>query len=211
VIEGVSAADAAAGLAEVGRLLRAGPAWPFGDLVPGGYGTLVVDAPWAYHYTQRLGGRGRRQAGPGRTYSTLSIDELAALPVGELAGQRAHLWLWCTNKVLATGAHAPLLEAWGFDRAITMATWCKQGQPGIGTYLRGSTEHAVLAVRGWGTTPDVPWPSTWWLDRRRAHSVKPPSFGDIVERVSPGPYVELFARQQRLGWDSWGWGHETHG
>ncbi|HEV2929130.1 MAG TPA: MT-A70 family methyltransferase, partial [Propionibacteriaceae bacterium] len=86
--------------------------------------------------------------------------------------------------------------------------WCKPGGNGLGKYLRNSTEHAILAVRGWGTLPATPVPSSWFISERKGHSVKPATFGDIVERVSPGPYVELFARQQRLGWASWGHGHE---
>jgi N6-adenosine-specific RNA methylase IME4 len=179
--------------------------WALDPLEPGAYRTIVCDPPWRYAQTERLGARGRRRASPG-AYSSLTPGQLAALPVGDLVDQSGHCWLWTTNAVLAAGRHRSVLEAWGF-RPLTVVTWCKSGA-GLGKYLRSTTEHAVLAVKGWGTVPEVPATSTWWQWERGAHSVKPPGFGDLVERVSPGPYVELFARQQRLGWSSWGLGYE---
>lgn len=182
--------------------------WPFQWLTPGGYGAVVIDAPWDHGITQRLGGRNRRPAAGWRRYSTLTPTELADLPVGELLGDAGHVWLWVTNQVLAAGAHGPVLDAWGV-RPVTTVTWCKTGAPGLGRYLRNTTESVVLGVKGWGSVPDQPGPSTWFEAARAGHSVKPAAFGDLVERISPGPWVELFARQQRLGWASWGWGHET--
>ena len=182
--------------------------WPFHPLEPGSYGTVCVDPPWRYPHPQRLGGKGRRRAGPKFDYSTMGIDELAQLPVGDLLGDAGHLYLWITNAHLLAGAHVPLLDAWRV-RPITMLTWCKTGAPGLGWYARNTTEHAVLAVKGWGSLPAVPAPSTWFTAARAGHSVKPLAFGDLVEQVSPGPYCELFQRQGRLGWVGWGWGHET--
>ena len=182
--------------------------WPFHPLEPGSYGTVVCDPPWRFDITQRLGGRGRRPNAARRQYSTLTPAEIAALPVGDLVGEVAHCWLWCTSAILASGAHQGIVEAWGF-RPITTVTWCKTGQPGLGRYLRNTTEHAVLAVKGWGSLPAVPAPTTWFQAARAGHSVKPLAFGDLVEQVSPGPYCELFQRQGRLGWVGWGWGHET--
>lgn len=173
------------------------------------YGCVVVDPPWDYDVTQRLGGRARRAASARGNYSTMTVDELAALPVGDLAADAAHLWLWVTNARLAAGDHASLVRAWGF-RPITVMTWCKPGQPGLGQYIRNTTEHLVFAVRGWFTRPDIPARSTWSVWPRARHSMKPGAAADLIESVSPGPYVELFARQQRLGWDSHGWGFETN-
>ena len=79
-----------------------------------------------------------------------------------------------------------------------------------GHYFRGATEHAVFAVRG--SCPllvDEGIPTAFLWPRIGAHSVKPDAFGDLVERVSPGPFVELFSRRPRLGWDSWGKGYES--
>lgn len=181
--------------------------WPFLGLEPGAWGCVTVDPPWDHGIEQRLGGKGRKPSAAWQRYSTMSLHELADLPVGRLLDDQGHCWLWCTNLVLATGAHKPILEAWHL-RAVTVLTWTKPGGNGLGRYLRGATEHAVLAVKGWGTVPTVPEPSSWFPSNRTAHSVKPGAFYDIAERVSPGPYVELFARQQRFGWSSWGLGHE---
>lgn len=181
--------------------------WPFGGLNPGTYGCVAVDPPWPYDITQRLGGRGRRPAAGWKRYSTLTLHELADLPVGQLLNDQGHVWCWVTNTVLANGIHRLLFDAWHV-RPVTVLTWTKPGGNGLGRYLRGATEHAVLAVKGWGTVPAVPEPSSWFPSNRTAHSVKPGAFYDIAERVSPGPYVELFARQTRLNWSSWGLGYE---
>jgi N6-adenosine-specific RNA methylase IME4 len=166
------------------------------------YGAAMVDPPWKPDITQRLGGRGRRPAAPVQRYGCLTPHQVAELPVADLLADQAHVWLWVTNGVLAAGAHHGILEHWG-ARPVTVLTWCKPGGGGMGRYLRGATEHLVFGVRGQGTVPDVPWPTTWFESGRLPHSVKPPVAADIVEAVSPGPYVELFARQQRLGpWDS---------
>lgn len=181
--------------------------WPFVGLEPGAYSTVVADPPWRFDVTQRLGGKGRRPAAANRRYSTLSVHELADLPVGRLLADQGHLWLFATNAVLASGAHSLLFDAWRV-RPVTVLTWCKPGGNGLGQYLRGATEHAVLAVKGWGTVPTSPHPSTWFQAAREPHSVKSGAAFDIIEAVSPGPYVELFQRQGRIGWDGWGYGHE---
>lgn len=170
------------------------------------YGTLAIDAPWDMPVTQRLSGRGRRSAAAKDRYSTLSLADLRALPVQALCAPSAHVYLWATNATLRQGFD--LLDAWHL-RYVTMVTWCKTGRLGLGTYWRGATEHALFAVNGWGTVPLHPGERTWVSSPRGAHSVKPEAFYDLVTRVSPGPYCELFQRQGRLGWDGWGLGYET--
>lgn len=179
---------------------------PWGGALTGPYGCIVADPPWAYPITQRLAGKNRRRTGAG-SYSRMTVAEIAAFPVAALAADAAHLWLWTTTTGLLQGWHRTVADAWGF-RAVSLLTWCKPGPPGLGTYLRSNTEHCVFAVRGWGTVPDLPARSTWHVWPRGPHSEKPAAFGDLAEQVSPGPYVELFARQQRLGWDAWGDGYE---
>lgn len=182
--------------------------WPFLGLEPGSASAVYVDAPWDHGITQRLSGRERRPAAAWRRYSTMTPDELAALPVGDLLGEAGHVWLTVTNAVMAAGLHSEVLATWG-ARPVTVLTWCKPGANGLGKYLRSSTEHVVFAVKGWGTVPRRPYPTTWFEHRRTPHSQKPAAIGDIIEAVSPPPYVELFARQQRLGpWSSWGHGYE---
>jgi N6-adenosine-specific RNA methylase IME4 len=135
------------------------------------------------------------------------MDELHALPVASWTARNAHLYLWTTNKFMCE-AHA-LAVGWGFDPK-TIITWGKvhdNGTPSrkMGFYYRSATEHIVFAVRGHLrlTDPD-PAPSTLILHRRLPHSVKPDAFYDMVERYSPGPYLDVFSRRARLGWTTWG-------
>lgn len=169
------------------------------------YGTVVVDPPWDMPVTQRLGGKGRRPAAAKDRYSVLDDAALARLPVPDLLAPSGHVYLWALNSTVPQ-AHA-LLAAWGL-RYVTMITWAKTGKPGLGTYWRGATEHALFAVRGWGTVPKAAGLRTWFEAPRAAHSVKPAVFYDLVEQVSPATRLELFQRQCRLGWDGWGLGHE---
>lgn len=161
------------------------------------YSTVVADPPWRFESAAT-------KADARSQYSTMPLTDLLALPVADLAAADAHLWCWAVNGMLEE-AHR-LVRAWGF-RPLTVVTWCKPG-PGVGHYLRNNTEHCILASRGKPMTPDEKPLSTWFVWPRGAHSAKPDAFGDLVEQVSPGPFVELFCRRPRLGWDSWGKGYE---
>lgn len=179
------------------------------DLEPGTYRHIVVDAPWRYDIEDRTKAEARRQ------YSTLTDEQLAHLDVAALAhSDGAVLWCWATNRMLANGRAPALVQAWGFT-PLTILTWAKIGQPGVGWRLRSNTEHCIVATIG---TPRCPPPGQapaslqeWQRasgGKSRSHSSKPAGFYDLVEAYSPGPYVELFQRQCRLGWDGWGWGYE---
>ena len=131
----------------------------------------------------------------------MSMDEICALPVGDFASERAHLYLWTTN-ILVESAY-DVARAWGFKPSVLL-TWCKKPLGmGLGDAFGITTEHVLFAHRG-GLRPLRREPTTWWLWKRGAHSRKPDAFLDVVESVSPGPYLELFARRNRLGWDTWG-------
>lgn len=160
------------------------------------YSTIVADPPWQ--------GYGGVKGNPDQHYSTMSLEDICAMPVQDLVGKNAHLWLWGTNRRMED-AHA-VVRAWGFE-PVTILTWCKPG-PGVGYYLRNNTEHAILAVRGEPVVPENKPLATWFLWPRTHHSAKPDAFGDLVEQVSPGPYLELFCRRPRIGWDTWGYGYE---
>jgi N6-adenosine-specific RNA methylase IME4 len=177
------------------------------------YSTIVADPPWTptigagrEHYDKR-----QHKARPQAQYSTLNEGEIAALPVGDLAGPQAHLYLWCLAQHVDWGF--AVARSWGFEPAITF-TWCKPGL-GVGRF-RCNTEHFILARRGGrsgnpfgrGGRDQQATDGTWFEWPRAHHSAKPAAFFDLVEQVSPGPYVELFARAPRLGWDSWGKGYE---
>lgn len=185
------------------------------------YQTIMVDPPWPYkapgNYGNTLEHRPNRDktiakigVGSRARYGAMSIADLCNLPVGHAAAENAHLYLWTTNAFMVE-AHQ-LAKAWGF-RQSTIITWSKikQGRPEtdpepsmkMGYYYRGATEHCLFCVRGKLrlTGPAV---STAFFSPRTAHSVKPDSFYQMVEDQSPGPYLELFARRARPGWDLWG-------
>lgn len=158
------------------------------------YKTIVADPPW------QIDSVAATKANAQKHYATMPLSAIAALPVAEQADDSAHLWCWALNSMMRE-AHEVVL-AWGF-RPITMVTWCKP-QPGVGYYLRNNTEHCIFATRGEPIVPKDKPISTWFKWPRGAHSAKPDAFYDLVEAVSPGPYVEMFARRARFGWDYWG-------
>lgn len=163
------------------------------------YSTIVADPPWP------LRKRPNESIYGSKKYSTMSLEDITAMPVADLAAKDAHLWLWVTNTYLPDAG--PIVRAWGFE-VTTIVTWCKPG-PGVGSYVRNNTEHLIFATRGKAMTPEDKPLSSWYQWPRGRHSVKPAAALDLIEQVSPGPYVELFARAPRLGWDSWGMGYET--
>ncbi len=170
----------------------------------GKYRTIVADPPWKVHQPPALGSSaGFPKVGPNQPlpYSTMSVDEIAALPVAELAAENAHLYIWTINRYVEQTYS--IARAWGF-KPSTLLTWCKtpMGLGAGGAYVL-TTEHCLFARRGKGAF-EQRHPSSWFHWKRGKHSVKPPPFLDIVEIVSPGPFLELFSRAPRDGWDHWG-------
>lgn len=158
------------------------------------YRTIVADPPWRF-------GSAATKADAGRYYDTMSIEEIRALRVEDMAEDDAHLWLWAVNGLMEEAYS--VVRAWGF-RPINLLTWCKT-QPGVGYYLRTNTEQCIFATRGKPMVPEDKAMASWFRWPRGAHSAKPDAFYDLVEQVSPGPRVELFARRARLGdWSYWG-------
>jgi len=179
-----------------------------------GYRTIVADPPW--RYSGQACSPGLKRDGARRkghevesTYPRMSVAEIAALPVRESATEDAHLYLWTTNAFMVE-AHE-IARSWGFEPK-TICTWVKtcSGDPSrvsrkTGYYFRGATEHWLFCVRGslrLQTSEALPTAYLW--PRELEHSRKPDAFYDLVEQASPGPYLELFARRERLGWDTWG-------
>src|SRR5262249_18110208 len=146
-------------------------------LPQGPFRVIVVDPPWRYE--NRAGDPTHPAATP---YPTLTVDAIAALPVAALAHEDAVLWLWTTNAHLF---HAPdILRAWGFEHK-TVLTWGKD-RFGAGAWLRGQTEHCILAVRG-RPVVTLTNQSTLMLGPRRGHSQKPDQFFTLVESLCPAP------------------------
>ncbi len=159
----------------------------------GKFGCIMADPPWRY------GNQGTR-ASTDNHYQTMTVEELAALPIGELAADESHLWLWTTNGFLFECPK--LFTAWGFEFKSSYV-WVKP-QIGIGNYLRNAHEFLLLAVRG-GLVGRSKNTKSWGEFERGEHSAKPGRIRmDVVEQVSPGPYLELFGREQIPGWTVWG-------
>lgn len=168
------------------------------------YRTIVADPPWHY---ERMGGdyawRKGKPSGERLTlaYPTMTVAEIAALPVSGLADQHAHLYLWTTQRYLRDAY--TVAESWGFSVSCVLV-WCKRPTGfNVGGAFMSTVEFALFCRRG--TLPAKMRARSQWFEwPRGAHSAKPEAFIDLVEQVSPGPYVELFARRHRLGWDVWG-------
>lgn len=168
------------------------------NLPQGLYTTILADPPWP----ERGGGKIKR--GADRHYELMTVKEIAALPVLDIAADNAHLYLWTTNNYLHDAMH--VMEAWGF-RYVTTITWAKD-KMGLGQYFRGMTEHCLFGVRG-----SLPYKlqdgkrqqgRTLITAPRREHSRKPGEMRAMIERVSYPQYIELFAREVTPGWDAWG-------
>lgn len=158
------------------------------------YRTIVADPPWDYLPPAK---NSRNRV----TYPTMLIEAICALPVGSLAENDSHLWLWTTAQWIWDAPRVCL--SWGFKPSGYVLTWVKPGL-GVGQRFRHTCEFIVFAERGAQlpvTRRDLPTHYEW---PRGEHSQKPDGSYDLVESVSPGPYLELFARRQRLGWDTWG-------
>jgi len=158
---------------------------------------IVIDPPWDH---SEVGDSGMGEDFRGMpSYSRMGIEDIAKLPIKELADTNCHLYLWTTNRMLQLSFD--LLDGWGF-RYITLLTWCKP-QIGLGNYYRNNTEHILFGVKG--RLPllmnNV---GTWFEAKRMAHSEKPQEFYKMVEQCSPGPRVDMFARKERDNWTTWG-------
>jgi N6-adenosine-specific RNA methylase IME4 len=181
------------------------------------YSTIVADPPWAYpegfpttpfHPHRQERERGAKSDTPivsvPLPYPSLSLEEITALPVNVLAASNCRLFLWTTSRYLPDAFR--ILVAWGFTYK-QMLVWDKRPKvsPFTGSVAGIAAEFLLVAVQG--KPPRLAkWPASVVTasKARGQHSRKPDVFLDLIETVSPGPYLELFARRQRLGWDTWG-------
>lgn len=176
-------------------LVEQAPAAP--AIFPGQrFQVIVLDPPWDWGDEGDADQFGRARP----TYATMPIEDIAALPVPDLAGNNAHIYLWITNRSLPKGF--ALLERWGF-RYVTTLTWVKPSI-GMGNYFRGTTEHVLFGVRGSLPLLRRDAATHFTAPRPGVHSGKPDAFYDLVESCSPGPWLEMFARRTRPGWIPWG-------
>ncbi|MBQ5970385.1 MAG: S-adenosylmethionine-binding protein [Clostridia bacterium] len=170
------------------------------------YHTIYADPPWQFqNRTGKVAPEHKRL----NRYETLSLEEIKKLPVAEAAEERSHLYLWVPNALLPEGLE--VMKAWGFTYKTNLI-WekvRKDGYPdgrGVGFYFRNVTEILLFGIRGdKNRTLDAGRSQVNLLrSMKREHSRKPDEFVSLIESCSPGPYLELFARGNRAGWDMWG-------
>lgn len=183
--------------------------WPFGDLKRGHYGAILADPPWRFEPWSRQTGMDRAAD---NHYRTMVVDDIASLPIGDLAAADCTLFMWACWPTLRDAF--ALLDAWGFTYKTCAFSWMKADPyrlfaddatpfAGMGYWTRANTEPCLLATRGKPKrlNADV---RQGIIAQRREHSRKPDCVHDRIERLVAGPYVELFARERRPGWDAWG-------
>lgn len=174
-------------------------------LPPGPFATILADPP--YRFSNRTG-KVAPEHGRLHRYKTMSFEEIAGLPVSDVAAQNAHLYLWVPNALLPMGIG--VMNIWGFTYKTNLI-WYKVRQDGgpdgrgVGFYYRNVTEVCLFGVRGKMRTGAAGRRQVnLFTSRKREHSRKPEELYPIIEACSPGPYLELFAREPRRGWTSWG-------
>lgn len=156
------------------------------------FGTIYADPPWNYDNQST-------RAATSNHYGSMTVAELCALPVAKLSADKCHLHLWITNAFLF---EAPkIFKAWGFEFKSSFV-WVKP-QMGIGNYWRNSHEIMLLAVKG-GQTALSKSERSWLECGRGLHSSKPEQVRRSIEKLSLGPYLELFGRAPKTGWTVFG-------
>jgi len=169
------------------------------------FATILADPPWRFqNRTGKMAPEHRRLY----RYDTMGMEEIKSLPIPKLTLPQAHLYLWVPNALLLEGFE--MMRRWGFTYKTTLVWYKvrKDGGPdgrGVGFYFRNVTESVLFGVRGSMRTLS---PGRTQVNvvvtRKREHSRKPDELYDIIERCSPGPYLELFARHAKPGWYQWG-------
>jgi N6-adenosine-specific RNA methylase IME4 len=169
------------------------------------FGTILADPPWQFmNRTGKMAPEHKRLF----RYPTMRLNEICALPVNAVAAAKSHLYLWVPNALLAEGL--AVMKAWGFTYKSNIVWYKirKDGGPdgrGVGFYFRNVTEIVLFGTRGQLRTQAAGRRQVNIIStRKERHSKKPEGLFDIIEKCSPGPYLELFAREQRRGWTQWG-------
>lgn len=194
--------------------------WPFGSLARGHYKALVVDPPWHFRARTALqmsNWTSRRDAE--RHYAVMGIDDIKALPVRDLAAPDAHLFIWTTGPMLEKTFD--VIKAWGFRYSAVAFTWVKLKRShnphqlrvtpliggdlhvGLGLTTRKNAEFCLLARRG-NAHRNAKNVREIILSPVRQHSRKPDEAYERVRAYCDGPYLDLFSREARAGFDAWG-------
>jgi N6-adenosine-specific RNA methylase IME4 len=174
--------------------------------VRGKFRTILADPPWRFqNRTGKMAPEHKRLM----RYPTMTIQEIKELPVSMFAAERSHLYLWVPNALLQWGLDT--MDAWGFEYKSNLVWYKirKDGGPdgrGVGFYFRNVTELVLFGIRGSHNRTLKPGRRmvNLFATRKREHSRKPDELHEIIERCSPGPRLELFARHSRPNWTVWG-------
>jgi len=188
--------------------------WPFGDLLQGDAAVIEADPPWDFENRSEKG-EGRN---PNQHYETMTIAEIAALPVWELAAPDCALFLWAVKPRLRDAF--TVLDGWGFTYKTIALTWVKTRPSGkefmgAGYWTRGNPELCLLATRGAPErrsravrelleAPGADWSEGIIRAHAREHSRKPDEVYERIAALVDGPRVSLFSRTRREGWACWG-------
>jgi len=167
------------------------------------FGAIYADPPWTFEV---YSGKGKQRSAE-RHYDTMSLDKLAAMPVADLAAKDCALFLWSVWPELPGALR--VIEAWGFKYTTAAFVYVKQNRSGkglftgMGYWTRANTEPCLLATKGSPTRLAMDVPQVI-MEPVGKHSAKPVEARKRIVRLVPGPYLELFAREQTKGWTTWG-------
>ena len=162
------------------------------------YKTIYCDPPW------NMSGSGLfKRLSAGEKYTVMKLQDIKNMKdfIQQLADEDCHLYMWVTSNFLQDGLDT--MKHWGF-RYITNVVWNKTTGCGMGQYFRTQHEICLFGTKGKTQLNKKQYVVSVISAPRREHSRKPEQMYDLIEKVSPGPYIELFARNTREGWDSWG-------
>lgn len=187
------------------RIPEPSPAQDFAAKISGLYSTILADPPWRFdNRTGKMAPEHQRLL----RYPTMDLQEICEIPVSQVAAANSHLYLWVPNALLAEGLQ--VMRQWGFTYKSNLVWYKvrKDGGPdgrGVGFYFRNVTELVLFGVRGqMRTLAPGRRQTNIIVTQKREHSRKSDQIYDIIEDCSPGPYLELFARFRREGWNQWG-------
>lgn len=159
------------------------------------YRTILADPPWQINQRGKNSNRSAEHH-----YDLMPLERIKAMPVADLCDASAsHLYLWCPNGLLPEALE--VIRAWEFTFRSPIY-WIKP-RLGLGNYVRSASETLLFATRGKAPVKFQAQPN-WFFAAQQEHSHKPKEQFAIIERLSDGPYLELFARRRQPGWDAWG-------
>jgi len=167
------------------------------------YSVIYADPPWSFKTYSDKG----KDRSPEKHYNVMNFKDICNLPVNNIANDNSVLLMWVIDPMLDKAFE--VINAWGFKYKTVAFTWAKTNKKsegfftGLGYWTRGNPEMCLLATKGKPKRLSKSVPRLV-VEKRREHSRKPDIMYNYIENLLEGPYIELFARTQRSGWDSWG-------